>query len=268
MATVGNFVWLNLMTTDPERTTGFYAETLGWKIKEDKIGGQTTTTLSVGPETFGGVMTLTSKTPTHGTTPHWLSFIQVTNVDTQTHRATELGGTVIIPPTTLQNFGRYSILTDPQGAKFALFEPTTTTGTGTTTAWTTTTTTTGTPTMGKPCWFELTTTNHDTAFAFYREVAGFVPDQQNDFGEAGTYLTFKTPGPTSNTIGGMWSNTKGNTTPPNWMPYFAVDNLEQTLQRVRNLGGTVLNGPTQVPDGTFVAQCTDPTGTVFGLNQR
>jgi predicted enzyme related to lactoylglutathione lyase len=35
---------------------------------------------------------------------------------------------------------------------------------------------------------------------------------------------------------------------------------------VKELGGTVLNGPMEVPGGDMVAQCLDPQGAAFALH--
>jgi hypothetical protein len=40
------------------------------------------------------------------------------------------------------------------------------------------------------------------------------------------------------------------------------------VQRVRAGGGQVLNGPLEVPGGSWIARCTDPQGTVFALEGK
>ena len=37
--------------------------------------------------------------------------------------------------------------------------------------------------------------------------------------------------------------------------------------RAKRLGGTLMNGPMDVPDGGRVAQLSDPQGAIFALNQ-
>lgn len=51
------------------------------------------------------------------------------------------------------------------------------------------------------------------------------------------------------------------------VPYFCVDDLEQAITRVRELGGTAPDpGPGEPGFGRF-AQCEDPQGVRFGLHQ-
>ena len=41
---------------------------------------------------------------------------------------------------------------------------------------------------------------------------------------------------------------------------------EASVDRVKQLGGQVLNGPMEVPGGDRIAQCMDPQGAVFALH--
>ena len=50
------------------------------------------------------------------------------------------------------------------------------------------------------------------------------------------------------------------------MFYVEVEDLEATMARVRGLGGTTLDGPVAIPDGSF-AWITDPEGNTVGIIQ-
>ena len=54
--------------------------------------------------------------------------------------------------------------------------------------------------------------------------------------------------------------------PPFWLYYIRVDDVGAAVERVKSLGGQVLNGPMQVPGGDVVAQCCDPQGGAFALH--
>jgi predicted enzyme related to lactoylglutathione lyase len=56
------------------------------------------------------------------------------------------------------------------------------------------------------------------------------------------------------------------TAPPHWLYYVKVDDLDAALERVKERGGQVLNGPMDVPGGDRVAQCLDPQGAAFALH--
>lgn len=62
----------------------------------------------------------------------------------------------------------------------------------------------------------------------------------------------------------MIPESAGETVPPHWLPYFAVESIEAAVSDVRDNGGEVMAGPIKVPTGAM-AVVADPTGAVFGL---
>jgi len=50
-----------------------------------------------------------------------------------------------------------------------------------------------------------------------------------------------------------------------WNFYFSVDSIKAAIERVKSGGGTVLNGPMQVPGGGWIIQGKDPQGAMFSL---
>ena len=55
--------------------------------------------------------------------PHWLVYFQAADCDAAAERAKNLGGRLIMPPTDIPNVGRFSVVSDPQGAVFAVYKP-------------------------------------------------------------------------------------------------------------------------------------------------
>jgi len=49
-----------------------------------------------------------------------------------------------------------------------------------------------------------------------------------------------------------------------WLFFFRVADIERSMERVRTLGGIVVE-PTQTPDGDVMVACDDPQGAAFGL---
>jgi predicted enzyme related to lactoylglutathione lyase len=65
-------------------------------------------------------------------------------------------------------------------------------------------------------------------------------------------------------VGGMM--TRNDAIPaPVWLYYFNVDEIGAAVARVTDAGGQVLNGPHQVPGGSWIAQCRDPQGAMFAM---
>ena len=56
----------------------------------------------------------------------------------------------------------------------------------------------------------------------------------------------------------------GETVPPHWLPYFAVESIEAAVTAVRDGGGEVMADPVEVPAGKF-ALFADPQGAVFAV---
>jgi predicted enzyme related to lactoylglutathione lyase len=44
----------------------------------------------------------------------------VDDVDASAQKATELGGTIMVPPMDIKDVGRFSVIRDPQGAVFSI----------------------------------------------------------------------------------------------------------------------------------------------------
>jgi predicted enzyme related to lactoylglutathione lyase len=74
--------------------------------------------LKRGDRQTAGVM----KAPMPGQPTAWLSYVAVDDVDAKAKRAQQLKGKQIVPPTDIPGIGRFSVVTDVQGAVFALFK--------------------------------------------------------------------------------------------------------------------------------------------------
>ena len=54
---------------------------------------------------------------------YWMPYFMVSDVDASAAKATSLGAKVMVPPQDIPNTGRFAIVSDPQGAVFAIFTP-------------------------------------------------------------------------------------------------------------------------------------------------
>jgi uncharacterized protein len=80
-------------------------------------------------------------------------------------------------------------------------------------------------------------------------------------GPMGIYQLFAHGG---ETIGGMM--TKPAQMPvPAWNYYFNVDAASAAAQRAKDKGGEIINGPMEVPGGSWIVQGRDPQGAMFAL---
>jgi uncharacterized protein len=122
----GVFVWNELATTDVDGAKAFYGDIFGWTSRDMAMGEGMAYTMferAGGGGDVGGGMPLTEDMKAHGVPSNWLSYLGTEDVDASTAKAKELGATVHMEPTDIPDIGRFSVLQDPTGAAFALFQP-------------------------------------------------------------------------------------------------------------------------------------------------
>jgi predicted enzyme related to lactoylglutathione lyase len=242
----GRFVWHDLMTPNPAGSHEFYGKTVGWKQQSwDQDPSYLMFAAPSGP--IGGTVEARAQTP------QWLAYIGVTDIEATIATATQSGGRVQTPTTSLPNGGRYAVLVDPQGAEFGVHASNTASAPETAAQ------------LGEFSWHELATSVAPrAAFAFYKSLFGWDEISQTDMGPMGMYLIF---GRNGKQLGGMFD--KGSQGKPGsayWLGYVSVDDLDATIERAKGARGSVLAGPMDVPGGDRIAQLMDPHGAFFALH--
>ena len=110
------FVHIELQTQDVDKSKKFYASMFDWKLEE--IPGMDYTIINVGEGTGGGMM----KKPVPGIPDNWLPYIMVDDVAVSTKKARALGATIAKDVTEIPDFGWFSVILDPTGAAFGLWQ--------------------------------------------------------------------------------------------------------------------------------------------------
>jgi predicted enzyme related to lactoylglutathione lyase len=118
-------VWNEFLTRDYAGAKDFYAKVFGFTYTElgTELGGGDFeyATIEVGGNTVGGIGTLPDDVAAE-VPPHWRVYFAVDDADAAVAKATELGGSVLSPPTDMP-YGRRADVADPQGAMFAVIKP-------------------------------------------------------------------------------------------------------------------------------------------------
>jgi predicted enzyme related to lactoylglutathione lyase len=247
----GKFVWHELMTTDMAAAEAFYRHVVGWGAQDSGMPGMAYTLVSVGDRPIGGLMTIPDDAAKMGARPSWIGYVAVDNVDGEADRVTALGGRVLRAPADIPGVGRFAIVADPQGAVLALFrgamaEPPPPLAEGT---------------PGTVGWNELFAEDREAAFTYYSELFGWKKGEAIDMGPMGLYQLY---GTADTTLGGMM--TKPTQMPMSfWLYYVNVENIDAAVERVKEKGGAIANGPMQVPGGSWIVQSFDPQGAMFAL---
>jgi uncharacterized protein len=113
------FSWHEVTTNDLPTTIRFYEQLFGWEKKSEFDMGEMGIYHMFGRDrfTYGGMMKRTGEMPP----PNWLHYIRVTDsADAAADRAKKAGGTLIMGPMEVPGGDRIAILSDPQGAVFAV----------------------------------------------------------------------------------------------------------------------------------------------------
>lgn len=116
----GAYSWAELNSRGIDKAKPFYKKVFGWGEKVSPMGeGQPDyTEFKLGDESIGGGMEMNSMVPKE-VPSYWMVYFGATDVDKSHQKAVSLGAQEMVPP---QDFpgGRFSILSDPQGAMFGL----------------------------------------------------------------------------------------------------------------------------------------------------
>jgi predicted enzyme related to lactoylglutathione lyase len=105
--------WNELQAGDVDTAARFYGEVFGWTTAAFAEGYQL---FNAGETAVGGLMPKPAESPVSA----WTVYFSVGNVDDSTARAAELGASVMLEPTSMENVGRFSVASDPIGAVFGL----------------------------------------------------------------------------------------------------------------------------------------------------
>ena len=116
----GTLCWADLSTSDPARAAVFYESLFGWKLIVDEKDSSGYLHIQNGEHMIGGIPPTGHRNP--NTPSHWLPYFAVASCSASAGTAEQLGARLILPPMTMPKVGTMSVIADPQGAVFALFE--------------------------------------------------------------------------------------------------------------------------------------------------
>jgi predicted enzyme related to lactoylglutathione lyase len=244
----GAFCWIELATSDQKAAKDFYAKLFGWSPTDNEMGpGMTYTIFKLKGRDAAACYTL-DPVKMAGVPPHWMLYVATADADATARRAGELGGKVAAGPFDVMDFGRMSVLADPQGGNFCVWQAKSNTGIGIHNE------------PGAFCWGQLNTTDTAKAEAFYKGLFGWAAKTGSDGGMTYTeWMLGKTP------IGGMMAKPKESPEPPHWLPYFAVADCDATAARAASLGARTYMPPSDVPGMGRFAVFADPQGAAFAI---
>lgn len=117
---------------------------------------------------------------------------------------------------------------------------------------------------GVPCWIDTTQPEPEAAVAFYGDLFGWEFEDVMPPGSPGRYFIARLRG---GDVAAIASPPEGAPPAAVWNSYVWVADADETADRVRAAGGSVLMDPIDVTDAGRTAAFADPAGAVFSVWQ-
>ena len=257
MATVdqtppGSFCWFELGTSDSSAAKEFYQPLFGWTSEDSPMGpGGVYTSFSLEGRRVGATYTLNPQQTSMGVSPHWMIYVSVENADAIAQKAGPLGANLFMPTFDVQEHGRMTVMADPTGAVFSIWQAKQNPGVGVTGV------------NGSVCWADLNTTNTSAAKDFYSSLFGWTIKASEKDSSGYLHIYNGEVG-----IGGIPSSEQlpANAS-PHWLIYFLVSDCAAALEKAEGLGASALMPTTEIPTVGSMAVLKDPQGAVFAFYQ-
>lgn len=249
----GTFCWPELATSDQDAAKKFYSTVFGWQFTDADMGPDMTYTIfTLGGKDVAALYTLQPDMVKNGVPPNWGAYIAVENADQATETAKRLGATVLQGPFDVMEHGRMSVLQDPQGATFCVWQAKKNIGVGVLKE------------PGSLAWMQLNAKDPASAKKFYPELLGWKvqDDPMPEVMGGGFYTTWlKSDGP----AGGMMQLPKEAPAPSHWLSYFAVTNVDATVATATSLSAKTYVPPMDIPGMGRFSVLADPQGAAFAV---
>jgi predicted enzyme related to lactoylglutathione lyase len=110
-------VWNELQTRDTKSARNFYNAVFGWEYDIDASGYLLP---KQGGRIHAGIMQIDES---WGDAPsNWAVYFMVEDVEAAAAKSKELGGTLLRPPSSAGEMGKFSVVQDPQGGVFTIMQ--------------------------------------------------------------------------------------------------------------------------------------------------
>jgi predicted enzyme related to lactoylglutathione lyase len=244
----GKIIWADLVTPDLSVAEVFYGTLFGWKFETIGPKGDYAVA-SLDGRPVGGLLQRPIKSTEHRQSA-WLTFIAVADVDAARRTALAAGAKGVSDPKTFAGRGRQAVLSDPEGAIFAILASSS-----------------GDPPdylaePGEWIWSALLAKDVGHSAAFYQTLFGYdVFDLPSDDGAE--HVIFSSD---------EYARASGNALPkgnarrhPHWLNFVRVTDAAHAAHRAVELGGTILVEAHDDRHGGRTAVVADPAGAPVGL---
>ncbi|MEE1783971.1 VOC family protein [Streptomyces sp. SP17BM10] len=246
----GTPCWADAMFTDLEGAKTFYGDVLGWTFGEGSSEfGNYTQAYSDGKAVAAIVPPMPGPDGTQAPSA-WCLYLASPDAAATAEKIRGNGGEVLMGPMQVGEFGTMAIAKDPGGVVFGVWQA----GTHE-----------GFEKQGEPgafCWAEVLTRDPAKADAFFPAVFPYGVQRMDT--EQVDYKIFRIGEQPVLGRMGMGPADLPPEVPSYVSVYFAVDDVDAAIARLRAGGGVVHMEPMDSPFGRFAA-VGDPQGAAFGI---
>lgn len=257
---VGAPIWIDLTVTDIAKARAFYGELLNWSFDDRGSDWGGYHIITIGGKDVGGAVQRTPEM-NDGSPDAFAVYLRTDDAEATAARAEAAGGSVVVPPMRVGDQGTMLGLVGPDGAFVGAWQPEARTGYQTDPGE-----------LGGPSWFELMSTDFGASRAFYAATFGHdYVDMAEDGSPAESPDDMGPPDMGYATNGAVPDAASGLCNAAAWLPegsrsywriYVQVADTDASVDRVRALGGSLLDGPIDSPFGR-VATVADDQGVSF-----
>lgn len=244
----GTPAWVDLVSPDLGGAKDFYGQLFGWELEDqfDPAGNHAYTMARVNGKAVVGMR---PKPPASEMPSFWNTYIATDDLDATAQSVEANGGQVITAPREVMGSGKMAVFADPTGAIFSGWQAQDHIGTE----------------LGNIAntysWNELMTRDLPSSQAFYSSLFGWHYNAEEM--PSGDYNIIE--GEDSARLAGMLEMPSDvpEDVPNHWGVYFTVDDLEASVEKVTNLGGTIAMPPMELLGGRRVSTLIDSWGASF-----
>jgi uncharacterized protein len=245
----GKMIWADLVTPDLAAAEKFYGGLFGWTFQPIHAGDTNYAVALLDGRPIGGLVQKAIPAGQHQQSA-WLTFLAATDVDGVKKLAVSHGAKVLSDVKSYPMRGRQCVLSDPEGAVFALLAS----SSGDTADYL--------PATGDWIWSSLHAKDAGAEAAFYQNLLGYdVFDLPSDDGLE--HLILSTDDYARASANDLEQSSAHRHS--HWLNFVRVENAAQSAAKAVAMGGRVLVEPRVDRHGGMLAVVADPAGAPVGL---
>ncbi|MGW0522613.1 VOC family protein [Crossiella sp. NPDC003009] len=238
--TTGVPSWVDVSTPDTDGARRFYTGLFGWayEVGEERFAHYTNALLD--GHVIAGLGPAQPDAP-----PMWGTYLHTEDLAGTVERVRAAGGTVVVEPMPIGDFGSMALAADPTGALIGFWQPDKHRGAGLVNE------------PGALVWNELRTTDVATAKSFYANVFDYTFSEVRGAPEYPVFQLGERQVASAEPVHREEER-------PHWLVYFGTSDVDATAARATELGGSVVEQPSDTAYGRM-AVLADPWGAEFAV---